>query len=357
MPLGQPGGLGPVASVPTNRSVCLQGDGTVCVLECPVPVVPPRTALVRVAAGAVSSGTETGMIRELRERPRPLDEPWRAGYSAAGFVEAAGEGYAGPPVGAAVAVYGAPYVSHSDYLAVPQNLVAGTSLPPGEAAFGGIGAIAMHGVRLGRIGLGERVGVLGLGVLGQLVAQMARAAGAFVLASDPVASRREAALSLGADAAASVEEWDDAVADFTKGEGLDVALVVAGTPSSNAPAVQGLRSVRYHGRVVIVGNVRTDFDREDLFRREATVVVSRAGGPGRYDSGYEREGHPWPGVRWTEGANLRSSIELFEAGRVRVAPLISDVLPVERAPEAYDRLMAAPDQTLAIVLDFGDRQT
>jgi threonine dehydrogenase-like Zn-dependent dehydrogenase len=343
--------------MPSNRSVVVEGNGKVGLLDLPLPEVSPRMALVRVVAGAVSSGTETGMIRELRERPREMNEPWRAGYSAAGFVEAVGDGYAGPAPGSPVAVYGAPYVSHSDYLAVPQNLVAATSLPPEEAAFGGIAAIAMHGVRLGRIGLGERVGVLGLGVLGQMVAQMARACGAFVLASDPVASRREMALSLGADVVTSPEEWDEAVAAFTKGEGLDVALVVAGTPSSNAPAVQGLRSVRYHGRVVIVGNVRTEFDREDLFRREATVVVSRAGGPGRYDPGYERESHPWPAVRWTEGANLQSSIELMEAGRVRTAPLISDVLPVERAPDAYDRLMTAADHTLAIVLKFGDRPT
>jgi len=130
--------------------------------------------------------------------------------------------------------------------------------------------------------------------------------------------------------------------------------VVAGTPASNGPAVQGLEAVRFQGRVIIVGNVRTEWEREKLFQKEATVMVSRAAGPGRYDPDYERDSHPWPGVRWTEGENLRAFTDLVKTGRVQVRPLITAAYPVQQAAVAYERLMTAPDETMALVLHFGE---
>jgi threonine dehydrogenase-like Zn-dependent dehydrogenase len=223
-----------------------------------------------------------------------------------------------------------------------------------HAAFGGIGAIGLHALRLANIAIGERVGVLGLGVLGQVVSQLARAAGAWVLASDPLSSRAQLARSLGADAVTAPADWADAARDFTKGAGLDAVLVVAGTPDSAAPARQALEALRFRGRLIVVGNVKTDWDRETLFQKEATVQVSRAGGPGRYDPEYEREGRDFPPglVPWTEGRNLRAFTDLLGAGRVRVDALISETLPADRAAQAYSRLMESPKDTMAIVLKF-----
>jgi len=337
-----------------NRSVVLLGDGRVVTRPSPAPEMAPRQALVRMVATAVSSGTETTMIRQRLRNPDPEGEPWRLGYSGAGVVERAGPDYTGPAPGTPVACYGGPYVGHHALCAVASNLLAPSRVPPEEAAFGGIGSIAMHAVRQAQVTLGERVGVLGLGVLGQIVAQVARAAGAWVIASDPLAARRTTALSLGADVATTPDEFPAAVDAFTGGEGLDAVLVVAGTPDSSEPARQALDALRFRGRLMIVGNVRTEWERERLFQKEATVQVSRAAGPGRYDPEYEREDRDWPVwlAPWTEGRNLRCFTDLLAAGRVKVAPLISDVLPVERAPEAFTRLMEAPDETMAIVLRF-----
>lgn len=342
-------------SEPThNPSVMLLGDGSVETRHAPVPEPGPAQARVRLLAGAVSTGTETTIIRRLRETPDAGRAPLRLGYSAAGIVEEAGPEYSGPPPGTPVACYGAPYVGHSQWVAASGNLLAACSAPPEEAAFGGIGAIAMHALRLAGVALGERVGVLGLGVLGQVTAQLARAAGAWVLASDPLPARAEMAKSLGADAVTTPDAWLEAARDFTSGAGLDTVLVVAGTPDSSAPARQAMEALRFRGRLLIVGNVKTDWDREMLFQKEATVQVSRAGGPGRYDAAYEREGRDFPPglVPWTEGRNLQSFADLLSAGRVRVAPLISEVLPVDRAADAYRRLMERPQDTMAVVLRF-----
>jgi len=348
----------------TNHGVLLTPDGQVTFAETPGGVTAqttpgPRQALVRVLAGAVSTGTETTMIRQRRAAPpapgADTAAPLRLGYSAAGRVEATGADYDGPPVGAAVAIYGAPYAGHSEWCVVGQNLIApAPGLAPEEAAFGGVGAIALHAVRLAGVEIGQRVGVTGLGVIGQLAAQLARAAGAWVLASDPLPSRRDAVTAAGIDRAVDPDAWAEAAAEFTRGRGLDAVLVCAGTPEDAGPAVAGLEAVRYRGRVVIVGNVRTEWPRELLFGKEASVVVSRAGGPGRYDRQYEAEGYDLPPglVPWTEGRNLACFVDLLAAGRVRVAPLISGVLPAARAAEAYDRLIERPRETLALVLRF-----
>lgn len=336
----------------TNCSVFVRNDGTVHVGASEMPEVLPKQALIRMAAGAVSTGTEiTGMIR-MRKHPEPPCDPRRLGYSGAGVVESVGAGYSGPPVGSPVAVYGGPYVSHSHWCAVGQNLIAPAQIPLEQAAFGGIGAIAMHAVRLAEVTLGERVGVLGLGVLGQFVSQLAHASGAWILASDPLASRRDTARQLGADKVTTPEEFETAALDFSHGEGLDAVLVVAGTPDSAAPAQQGLRVLRYRGRLQIVGNVKTEWLREELFQKEVSIRVSRAAGPGRYNPDYERDGNPWPpGIEpWTEGRNLQSFVTLVAGGRIRVSPLITASYPVDEAGDAYDRLIYAPNDNLAIVL-------
>lgn len=342
-----------------NLSVMLLGDGRVETRPAPMPEPGPRQALVRMAAVAVSTGTETTMIRRFRRSPDPGLPPMRLGYSGAGVVAEAGAEYDGPPVGSKVACYGAPYVGHSAYCAVSPTLMAPCGASPVEAALGGIGAVAMHAVRLGGVALGERVGVVGLGVLGQLVAQLARTAGAWVVASDPLAARRSTALALGADVATAPDDFLAAAEDATGGEGLDTVLVVAGTPDSAAPAQQALQALRYRGRLLIVGNVRTEWERETLFQKEVTVQVSRAAGPGRYEPGYERDGRDYPAglTPWTEGRNLRSFADLLAGERVRISSLVSDVMPVESAPDAYERLMDAPDANMAIVLRFPNEAT
>lgn len=111
-------------------------------------------------------------------------------------------------------------------------------LPPGAdpriGIFSHIGAVALNGVHDARIRMGDLVAVFGLGVPGQIVAQIARASGATVVGIDPVASRREAALKLGADrvldpAAGSVA---DILKQETGGRGADICIEVSGAASA-----------------------------------------------------------------------------------------------------------------------------
>jgi NADPH2:quinone reductase len=145
----------------------------------------------------------------------------------------------------------------------------------------------------------------------------------------------------------------EAVVAATDGHGADAVFVCAG--GTDVPFMdQAIDLVRYRGRVVIVGNVRPTFEREPFFQKEAEVLISRAGGPGRYDPQYEAGGidYPYGLVRWTEGRNMAEYLRLVAAGLVQVDPLITHRFPAAAAPSAYRMLEENHQGTMAVLLDW-----
>ena len=99
----------------------------------------------------------------------------------------------------------------------------------------------MQGVRQAGVTLGDRVAVIGLGLLGQLAAQMLRAAGCSVAGIDLDAAKCDLALSLGADAAWAGEAAELAQRGeaFTGGRGFDAVVITAGTKSDEPVELAG----------------------------------------------------------------------------------------------------------------------
>ena len=114
-----------------------------------------------------------------------------------------GEGVEDFRVGDRVACAGAGYASHAEVVFVPKNLAV--KIPDGvdfeSAAFTTLGAIALQGLRLADVRLGETVAVIGLGLVGLLTVQLAKAAGCRVVGMDPNPERCRLAQELGCDAA------------------------------------------------------------------------------------------------------------------------------------------------------------
>jgi NADPH:quinone reductase-like Zn-dependent oxidoreductase len=110
-----------------------------------------------------------------RER---LEELSAIGHSSAGVVLEVGEGVEGIAPGTRVACGGGGFANHAEVVAVPQTLAA--PVPEGvsfeAAAYATVGAIALHGLRRADAQAGERVGVIGLGLVGQLCVRLLAAA-------------------------------------------------------------------------------------------------------------------------------------------------------------------------------------
>lgn len=308
-------------------------SGKIVIGQYDVPKTPAGHVLIRTEYSAISPGTEMIFVRQASEKPAKL------GYSAVGIVEQVGEGVEGIEVGSRVACYGAPYVHHAEWLSVPANLTAAVpdSVRPEDAALAGLGAIATHALRVADLRFGESVIVVGLGILGNLISQIASAA-AFRTVGLDVSPERVAMLASQGFTHMYVgqEDMEANLADAVGRFGADAVLHCASGPGE-ALINRSFQWIRDRGKIVIVGDLSTEFSRNLMFGKEAQVLISRAGGPGRYDAQYERENRDYPigYVRWTEGRNIAEYIRLLEEGRINVQPYITDIYPLERAPEAY----------------------
>jgi polar amino acid transport system substrate-binding protein len=258
-----------------------------------------------------------------------------------------------------VACAGAAYATHAEVNYVPRNLVvpvprrrSGEPVGFEEAAFTTLGAIALHGVRLGTPQLGDRVVVIGLGVIGLLATQILRAHGCRVLGVDLNPARCDLARALGADDATGPTGSEAVVSQWSGGPGADLVLVAAASSRSD-PVALAAELACDKGRVVALGATGLEFPRRTSYRKELSFVVSRSYGPGRYDPAYEELGRDYPRayVRWTERENMRAFLDLVADGRVDVRPLVSDRFTIDRGPEAYAALER--EDVLGILIEYG----
>lgn len=327
-------------------------QGVIAVLDKAEPALPAGHVKVKTMYSGISAGTELGILEKSRTRT----EPAFIGYSAMGVVVEVGEQADPAWIGQRVACYGAPYVHHGEILHVPTNLIAGVpDLVNGkEAAYAGLGAIGIHALRVANVRFGETVLVVGLGMLGNLIAQVSEAAAYETLAIDISSQRVEQMKRCGVEQAyASDEELDEQISKRTGGQGVDAVLLCASGPG-RAMIDKALDRVRLGGKVVIVGDIQPEFTREKMFAKEAQILISRAGGPGRYDVHYEKGNIDYPVgfVRWTEGRNTAEYIRLLAKGRISVKPILTHEYPLEQAQAAYENYIRKTD-VIGTVISYG----
>ena len=362
--------------------------GEVRVVDVPAPTVRPGAVLVRTSHSLISAGTEgagvTGkaeslamkalrnpdLVKKVIDRAKnygvkdtfdmvksrvATETP--IGYSSAGTVVEVGEGVSGFAVGDRVACAGAGFANHAQFNVVPQNLV--TRIPDNvsfeEAAFVTLGAIALQGVRRANPTLGERVVVLGLGLLGQITVQLLNACGAYSIGVDVLRTRVDRALELGMDSGFALSErpLKDGVFERTDSVGADAVIVCA---AGGDPALlnQAFDLCRRKGRVVLVGDVPMRIQRDKIYKKELDFLISTSYGPGRYDPNYEERGQDYPlaYVRWTEGRNMGEILRLIGTGQLKVKPLIDETLPIASALDGY-LLLKSEKRPIGVLLDHG----
>jgi 2-desacetyl-2-hydroxyethyl bacteriochlorophyllide A dehydrogenase len=214
---------------------------------------------------------------------------------------------------------------------------------PRVGMFSQMGGIALNVVLDADIHIGETVAVFGLGVPGQLVAQLARLNGARVIAIDSVASRRDLALRLGADVALDVAEGQVAerIRELTGGRGADVCLEVTG---NYAALHEAIRSVAYSSRVCVAGFMQGEGTGlrlgEEFHHNRVQVVASQISGVA-----------PALQHRWDRMRLDTTAIDLAVAGKIAVTDLITHTFPLERAAEAFDLLDQAGPDVLQVALE------
>lgn len=363
--------------------------GPVRVVDAPAPTIGATEVLVETRVSTISPGTEAAVTRlaqssllsKAKARPdlvrqvikkaktegvrqtlqtvrAKLDDDIPLGYSACGIALEVGEAVMGIRPGQLVATGGAGKANHAEFQAVPGLLCC--PVPDGvaeaDASFTTIASIALHGLRLAEVAVGAKVAVIGLGLIGQLSARMARAAGCDVFGLDinDIAVERanktgfRAMKDVGADTTAAIREW-------SRGRGVDAVLVTAGGKSSDA-IMRTPELCRDRAHIIVVGDVGLNLARTPFYEKELSVRFARSYGPGRYDRSYEDWGVDYPAgqVRWTEGRNFETVLDLLAAGTLKVDDLITHRFPISAADDAYRLMSEANEPFLAIQLDYSE---
>jgi predicted dehydrogenase/threonine dehydrogenase-like Zn-dependent dehydrogenase len=365
-------------------------SGITSVADVPAPLTPAAGVLVQTQWSLISPGTErmlveasganlvntalhrTDLVKQVLDKAARdgisatveavrsrIDVAIPLGYSCAGVVLDVGPGAADAfHSGDRVACAGAGQANHAEIVAVPKNLTARVpdNVSLDDAAFVTIGAIALQGVRIADIRLGETCVVIGLGLVGQLTVQLLKAAGCRVFGIDVAADKLELARSSGADEACVRSDPDlvHKVKAFTQGRGADAILIAAAASSSDpvqlAPALARDRAV-----VVAVGMIGMDVPRNAYYEKELQVRLSRSYGPGRYDRTYEEQGIDYPlgYVRWTEQRNMEAFLDQVAMGRIHPSRLVTHRFPIVEAERAYAVVTGAANEPyLGVLLEY-----
>jgi 2-desacetyl-2-hydroxyethyl bacteriochlorophyllide A dehydrogenase len=348
------------------RALLLEGPRTLRLRDEEAPGLRPREIRVRALVSGISHGTELNLYRgtsafadrvfdrDLRafvrpDPPRPA-YPATLGYELVGTVDEVGAEVRELQPGDLVHV-GAP---HRDEAVLDLDAAAASTYPPvllpasrplERWLFVSLGAVALVAAHDARIKLGDHVAVIGLGAIGLLLVQMARRAGAGrISAVDPVASRRELALQLGADEVFDIEGVG--VAIKRSAGGADAAVETSGTTAGLHDAIA---AARLGGTVVTVGFYQggaAEVRLGEEWHHNRLDMFSSMGAWGAPHRAYPA---------WDRPRVMQTVVDLLAAGAVRVDGLPVRSFPFEQAVEAYRWLDANPNEAVKVALTYDGR--
>lgn len=225
----------------------------------------------------------------------------------------------------------------SEYFRVPETNLTDTLLLPGHLSYED-GALleptgcVVRALKRARIVPGDTLLVIGLGVMGQMLTALGHHFGAKkVIASDFVASRRDMALGLGADAVIdpAAGRLPDAVRELNGGRLADVVIV--GPPFIQAME-EGLTAVEQGGTVVLFsptppGEMLT-FEPHWLYFNDITLVPSYSAGPD----------------------DTRDALTLFREGVLSARDIVTHRYPLSQVGEAYQAMARGGNVVKAMIL-------
>lgn len=320
----------PPSLPPMMKGIMFIEKGRAALIDEETPRCGPGLALCQTLFTGLTNGTERNT---LMGGNYSRGWPGRAGYQSVGRVLAVGAGVAGFAEGDVV--FHGDFQQHRQYFAGPageQDLIL--KLPkrahPQHAALFGVASVALHDVRRAEVKLGERVLVVGAGLIGQFTSQAALACGAIVTVCDLNADRLRVAAELGAH---HTVVPDDDWANIKALGPFDCVFEDSGAPVLDGIVGrtwnQGILKLR--GRLVMIaGRGRVDYNFNAAQGDEIAV---------HHASHFVLD-------------DLRETCRLYLEGRIQIAPLLRDVVHFRDMPALYDRLRDAPDSLLGVVFDW-----
>lgn len=293
--------------------------------------------MVKTMFSTISCGTEraniTGNANVSCAAGPAVTFPRYSGYSSSGIVVKKGENVTEFEIGDRVVVSWGAHKTYNTAKTANVSKIESNKISLEEAALMHIGTFPMAAIRKTRLEVGESALIMGLGILGLMAVQLAKAAGAVpVIAVDPVKERRDIALSLGADYAFDPTEADFAekVKKVTKG-GANIAIEVTGL---GIGLNQALDCMARYGRVALLGCTRDSDFTVDYYRKVHGPGITMIGA--HTIARPTTESHPgW----FTQKDDIKSIMRLCEYDRLNLKKIIFETHSPEECTEVYTRLV------------------
>lgn len=337
-------------SAQINISTVFPGPNQVALREEELPDAPPAKAVrIRTLYSLISPGTELALLTQTHIGfSKPETHPWvrypfYPGYAAVGEVEALGEGAGGFALGQRVFIMG----KHALYADLDPAQTPVLPIPDATPLpwlpFARLAQIANSAAYVANVAAGQRVAVIGLGLIGNLAAQICRQSGAETAGIDLMPFRRQLAgrCGIGHTIAAEAEDPVAAIKAWTAGEGANIVIEATGNPALVTPALQ---MVRRGGQVILLGSARGTAE-IDVY-----TYVHR---PGVSLRGAHETVLP---LIAANGLDRRSVMAQMLAWigeeRLIVEPLISQIVQPDRLAGAYRTLDTGKDGVIGILVDW-----
>lgn len=318
--------------------------------------IPEQAVIIEAETTVISAGTELAIYSALAPGVRDPNSwnayPYRPGYGLVGRVIATGAKIERVSAGDRVFCFGQ-HASHQVY-----NMASGKpvrsifkvdeDLPAEQLVMLRMAMVAIHAPQLTECHPGDTVVVFGLGIVGNLAAQLYRQAGLHVIGVDPVTSRCDLARQVGIDTVVDVapEYQLEAIRDLTDGKGAPVIVEAVG---HSAIINTSIAACADYGQVILLGSPRAPYsaDMTPAFRnihlRWLTVRGALEWRLPAYDA---------PGIPHTVESNLRRLIDALRCGDLNVVAVTSHIIKPADLPDAYDGLLNHKDAYLGTVIDW-----
>ena len=355
-------------------------NGKVFIDDIPTPNIDQNSALIQTELTLISSGTERSLIdfgksslfQKAKKRPdqikkiinkvktdgildtysavtSKLDQPFPLGYCNVGTI--VDSNHSEFSINQRVVSNG----HHAEFVTSKKNsmVILPDNVHSDEASFSVLGSIALNAIRQLNCSIGETVVVLGLGLIGQITCKLLSASGLNVIAIDTNSERCSLAK---ADGIITINELDEEkqieiIKSHTNNNGAD-GIIIAAHNANQELLNNAAKLSRKNGLIILLGQIKNNFDRRLFYEKELSFKVSSSYGPGRYDYNYEEKGIDYPLhlVRWTSNRNIQTIIKLLSLNKISFKNLISKKIDLSNALEAYDLLNN--NKYLGIIINF-----
>jgi threonine dehydrogenase-like Zn-dependent dehydrogenase len=313
---------------------------------------------VKTVRSYLSAGTELTQLQMGKVNKTADITKGRLGYSLSGIVTAIGDSVNNLKIGDRVVCIGQG-AFHSTEVLVAKNLV--TQLPDAvsfeEAAPTAMMCFGIESIRKAKLEFGENVLIVGAGLMGQIVAQLAVISGCGKVFLLDINEYRLKKAGEGIITVFGDEKGWKFIKKETEPFGIEAAFMCNGGEATDI--FNNIKQVMCkspdgitHGRVVAPGGVRITLELASA-SGNIQILSSAKAGPGYRDSAFE-QGMDYPNyyVKWTVKRNVETILHAIVEKKLTIKPLITHEYLFEDALQAYQKLAEPDTDALAVLLKY-----